>query len=114
MAGIARASVDGQAVPPEVMGFLQQRDPFPGEHTYWLQLTTAGGLLPKDLRNLSRVLSLADAGQILHAVEWELSRMGYQSTGYAYFINTLEQVESDERSISIAGVCSPVTRSPLG
>lgn len=104
----------GKAVPPEVMGFLQQRDPFPGGHTYWLQLTTAGGLPPKDLRNLSRVLSLADAGQILHAVEWELSRMGYQSTGYAYFINTLEQVESDERSISIAGVCPPVTRSPLG
>lgn len=86
MAGIASASVDGQAVAPEIMGFLQQRKPFPGGHTYSLRLEhPVGQRLPKDLRNLHGVASAADASRVLHAVEFELARMGYHTTVYAYF-----------------------------
>lgn len=109
--GAAVALVDGRRIYPGSLGFLEQRDPFPGGHRYSLEvIAPEGGKLPKDLRNLRAAPTRGDARHVLSAVEWAMATYGYESATYEYFVNTVGQVTSDDRTISIAGVCSPVVR----
>ena len=60
---------------------------------------------------MGAVPTRGDVRQVLHAVEWTMATYGYQNATYEYLVNTVDQMTSDDRTISMAGVCSPVARS---
>ena len=62
------------------------------------------------MRNLNFAGTVRVA-QILHAVEQALASSGYNNVYYEFIVNTIESANSDVASLTITGVCSPVTRN---
>lgn len=102
--------VNSREVPPKAIGFLLQRDPYPGGLRYVIEVRDEEDRqLPKPLRNLTEVKSFAEAQRIAGEVQWLLSREAYTSAGLDYFVNSVDSVSSDNFIIRISGICSRVT-----
>jgi hypothetical protein len=109
------AWVDRRSVSPERLGFLEQSSPWPGGHWYYMAARSVDGAkLKKDLRNLGGPATPEDSRLVLHAMEWLVAELGYKTTGYDFFVNTVDEIASDDHAILIGGVCSPVMKSNGG
>jgi hypothetical protein len=104
------ARVDDRRIYPGFIGFAEQPVASAGGHRYSLELVApANGKLPDELRNLSSAEPGLDARRILNSVARAMETYGYQNAAHEYVMNTVDQASGDERTISIAGVCSPVS-----
>lgn len=104
---VATVKVNARDVSPRTIFFLLQRDPYPGNLRYSMEISEEDDrMLPKELRNLRNVESFGEARQIASEVEWLLAHYARQSSGVEFFANSIEQIASDDYAIRFSGRCS--------
>lgn len=105
-----RITVDGNEVDASVVEFLQQREAYPGRHSYQVCVTgRAASFLASQLSETSEATTswrkAASVFGLLGIIRW---RAGTPEAVLEWFLNTVDDVDVQPGRVVVTGQASPV------